>query len=144
MLLISAVASQVYLTESQPLDARSTGSSSVRPFPLIVRQSDAFGVGGRFTQYTVQAAPGKEVVVQFPLWNYGRIPVRVEGLDPATYPRDNSAEFRSVGTASMLGAQTGYPNTPFSPFRLGPGEGIQMFLGITLKPTIGRRGQGSL
>jgi hypothetical protein len=34
----------------------------------------------------------------------------------------------------MLGAQTGYQSTPFSPFTLGPGEGIQMFLGITLKP----------
>lgn len=42
----------------------------------------------------------------------------------------------------MLGLQTAYPSTPFSPFTLRPGEGIQMFLGITLEPHDWARGSG--
>lgn len=42
----------------------------------------------------------------------------------------------------MLGLQTAYPSTPFSPFTLGPGEGIQMFLGVTLEPHDRARGSG--
>jgi hypothetical protein len=142
VLLLSATASQVYLTSYQPLDAHSTGTSSVRPFRLVVQQFDAFGPEGSFTQYAVHARPGTEVIVQFPLWNYGRVPIRVEGLDQGTSPTDISTRFRLVGTRSMLGAQTGYPSTPFSPFTLAPGEGIQMFLGITLEPHAWARGTG--
>src|SRR5204863_6560613 len=142
VLLISGTASRVYLTSYQPLEAHSTGSSGVSPFRLVVQQFDAFGPEGSFTQYTVHARPGTEVIVQFPLWNYGHIPIRVEGLDPATSLTDISTEYRLVGTRSMLGAQTGYPSTPFSPFTLGSGEGIQMFLGITLEPHAWARGSG--
>ena len=42
----------------------------------------------------------------------------------------------------MLGAQTGYPSTPFSPFTLRPNEGIQMFLSITLEPHAWARASG--
>jgi hypothetical protein len=144
VLLISAAASQMYLTSYEPLDAHSTGSSGVSPFRLVVQQFDAFGSEGSFRQYTVHARPGTQVIVQFPLWNYGHIPVRVEGLDPGTYPSENATEYRLLGTRSMLGRQTSYPSTPFSPFTLGPGEGIQMFLGITLEPHDWARGRGSL
>ena len=116
------------------------GSSGVSPFRLVVQQFDAFGSEGSFRQYTVHARPGTQLIVQFPLWNYGHIPVRVEGLDPGTYPSENATEYPSVGTRSMLGPQTAYPSTPFSPFTLGPGEGIQMFLGITLEPHDWARG----
>jgi hypothetical protein len=44
----------------------------------------------------------------------------------------------------MLGAQTGYSSTPFAPFTLAPGEGIQMFLGITLEPHAWARGSGNV
>jgi hypothetical protein len=142
VLLISAAASQMYLTSYEPLDAHSTGSSGVSPFRLVVQQFDAFGSEGSFRQYTVHARPGTQVIVQFPLWNYGHIPVRVEGLDPGTYPSENATEYRPLGTRSMLGRQTSYPSTPFSPFALGPGEGIQMFLGITLEPHDWARGSG--
>lgn len=142
VLLISATASQVYLTSYQPLDAHSTGSSGVSPFRLVVQQFDAFGPEDSFTQYTVHARPGTEVIVQFPLWNYGHIPIRVEGLYPGTHSADSAYRYRLVGTRSMLGAQTGYPSTPFSPFTLGPNEGIQMFLGITLEPHAWARGSG--
>lgn len=50
VLLISATASQVYLTSYQPLDAHSTGSSGVSPFRLVVQQFDAFGPEGSYTQ----------------------------------------------------------------------------------------------
>jgi hypothetical protein len=142
VLLLSATASQVYLTSYQPLDAHSTGTASVRPFRLVVQQFDAFGPEGSFTQYAVHARSGTEVIVQFPLWNYGHVPIRVEGLDQGTSPTDISTRFRLVGTRSMLGAQTSYPSAPFSPFTLAPGEGIQMFLGITLGPHAWARGTG--
>jgi hypothetical protein len=129
---VLVIATQLFLTTYQPLDANSTGSYNARPNGLVTQQFEANGTEGDFTQYTVEMRPATEIVVEFPLWNYGPLPIRIDGLDPALYGPGSTA-YRLAGIGSMAGPQTGYPTNPFSPFTLAPGEGVQLFLGITPK-----------
>jgi hypothetical protein len=134
------IATQLFLTTYQPLDANSTGSYNVRPFGLVKQQFEASGTKGDFTRYIIEMRPATEIVVQFPLWNYGPLPIRIDGLDPALY-RPGSTAYRLAGMGSILGPQAGSPTDPFSPFTLAPGDGVQLLLGIT--PRIGDWAKGS-
>lgn len=132
-LIVAALfASALWLRAYQPL-ATGNGSFSVQPNRLVTRSFDADGwQDGSFTQYELRMVPDTRYRVGFPLWNRGRLPVTVLGLGTAVDPRDEVST-TLAGTAPMDAHEQGGMATPFAPFTLQPGEGIELFVDMHVK-----------
>jgi hypothetical protein len=132
-LIVTALfASALWLRAYQPL-ATGNGSFSVQPNRLVTRSFDASGwQDGSFTQYELRMVPDTRYRVGFPLWNRGRLPVTVLGLGTAVDPRDE-VWTTLAGTTAIDAREQGRMATPFAPFTLQPGEGIELFVDVHVK-----------
>lgn len=131
VLVTLTVGGYAYVRSYQPL-VTGTGVYDVWPRKSVVASFDAFGghdLG--FTQSYVRWAKGKTVHMQFPLWNDGRLPVTIEGPTGSQTDHRADIDVRIVGTGPVEGAHAG-ERTPFAPFVLGPGSGVQVFVDVTM------------
>jgi hypothetical protein len=128
--------SALWLRAYQPLTT-GTGSRSVQPNRLVTGSFDARGFqDGAFTQIELRMVPKTIYRVGFPVWNEGRLPVTVLGLSSGSAGDPGDAVTTSLaGTTSMDGGQQGRVTTPFAPFTLQPGEGIELFVDVHVRPS---------
>ena len=133
-LIVTALfASALWLRAYQPL-ATGNGSFSVQPNRLVTGSFDANGwQDGSFTQYELRLVPDTRYRVGFPLWNRGRLPVTVLGLASAGDPRDE-VWTTLAGTTPIDTREPGKMAKAFAPFTLQPGEGIELFVDVHVKP----------
>jgi hypothetical protein len=134
VLLALTVGGYTYLRSYQPLTI-GTGAYGVWPQRVVVASLDAYGGDGDFRQSYVRWAKGETVHMQFPLWNEGRLPVTVEGPTGSQTDRQASIKVEIVGTGSIA---QGELTTPFAPFVLQPGQGVQVFVDVTMVRTVDR------
>jgi hypothetical protein len=128
LLVMGAVGSAEWLSHYQPLGPGS-GGYGVSPVRDVTDSFDAQGPDTSFIQYQVRWQDGKSVRVMFPLWNHGRIPVVVTGLA--------KEDFGSIRASLARTRSNGQDRTrPFAPFTLAPGEGIQLFVDVEMRPVL--------
>jgi hypothetical protein len=128
------VVAALWLRKYQPLTTGS-GSFSVQPSRLVTGSFDANGWhDGSFTQYELRMVRDTTYRVGFPVWNEGRLPVTILGLSSGSAGDPGDAVTTALaGTTSMDGGQQGRATTPFGPFTLQPGEGVELFVDIHVK-----------
>ena len=132
VLVTLAVGGYAYLRSYQPL-VTGTGVYNVLPRKTVVASFDAWdGRGSGFTQSYVRWKKGETVHMQFPMWNEGRLPVTIEGPTGSQTDRGANIDVTIVGTGPILGPHSGELTTPFAPFVLQPGTGVQMFVDVTM------------
>jgi hypothetical protein len=132
VLVTLVVGGYAYLRSYQPL-VTGTGVYNVLPRKDVVASFDAYGwtdVG--FTQSYVRWRTGETVHMQFPIWNEGRLPVTIEGPAGSQTDRRANIDVRIVGTGPIDGPSSGTLTTPFAPFVLEPGTGVQLFVDVTM------------
>jgi hypothetical protein len=128
-------ASALWLRAYQPL-ATGSGSYSVQPYRLVTKSFDANGwQDGSFTQYELRMVPDARYRVGFPVWNQGRLPVTILGLANEGESPDEFVTTTLAGTAPMDAHRQGRMTTPFAPFTLQPGEGIELYVDMHVKPS---------
>ena len=133
LIVMALLASALWLRAYQPL-ATGNGSFSVQPNRLVTGSFDANGwQDGSFTQYELRLVPDTRYRVGFPLWNRGRLPVTVLGPASAGDPRDEVAT-TLAGTTPIDAREPGRMANAFAPFTLQPGEGIELFVDVRVKP----------
>jgi hypothetical protein len=133
-----AVAGFVYLRSYEPLTT-GAGVYNVQPRRAIVASLDAFGSSdGDFTQSYVRWDTGRTIRMQFPLWNDGRLPVKVVGPVGSQLDARSNIEVKLAGTGPILGPDSGRLTDRFAPFTLGPGEGIQVFVDVKMVRSVDR------
>jgi hypothetical protein len=123
-----------YLRSYQPLTI-GTGGYSVWPRGVVVASLDAYGGDEDFRQSYVHWAKGETVHMQFPLWNEGRLPVTIEGPTGSQTDRRAPLMVKIVGTGPIA---QGELTAPFAPFVLQPGQGVQVFVDVTMMRTVDR------
>jgi hypothetical protein len=132
LIIVALFASALWLRAYQPLTTGS-GSFSVQPNRLVTRSFGANGwLDGSFTQYELRMVPDTRYRIGFPVWNQGRLPVTVLGLASGGDPLDEVVT-TLAGTTTMDAHRQGRMTTPFVPFTLQPGEGIDLFVDIHVK-----------
>ena len=134
LIVMALLVAALWLRTYQPLTTGS-GSFSVQPSRLVTRSFDANGwQDGSFTQYEMRMVSDATYRVGFPVWNQGRLPVTVLGLasESAGDPGD-TVTMTLAGTTPMDARKQGRIATPFAPFILRPGEGIDLFADIHVK-----------
>jgi len=133
LIVMALFASALWLRAYQPL-ATGNGSFSVQPNRLVTGSFDANGwQDGSFTQYELRLVPDTRYRVGFPLWNRGRLPVTVFGAASAGDPRDEVST-TLAGTTPIDAREPGRMANAFAPFTLQPGEGIELFVDVRVKP----------
>ncbi len=138
LLVGAALGAHLYLRAYEPLTLGS-GSYGIWPHRMLVDQFDAQGWGdGGFTQSYVRWAKGETVHMQFPLWNDGPLPVTVDGITGSQTDRLSPVSVAIVGTGPVDGRDAGQRTSAFAPFTLQPGDGVQVFVDVTMTRTVDR------
>jgi len=138
LLVGAAIGAHLYLRAYEPLTLGS-GSYGIWPHRMLVDQFDAQGWGdGGFTQSYVRWAKGETVHMQFPLWNDGPLPVTVDGITGSQTDRLSPVSVTIVGTGPVDGRDAGQMTSGFAPFTLQPGDGVQVFVDVTMTRRVDR------
>jgi hypothetical protein len=134
--LVVVLGAFVWLDRYQPL-ATGSGSYSVWPKAATVASFDASGWDeGTFTQTYARWKVGRTFHMQFPLWNDGPVPVAIDGVTGDQVDRTGPISVRIVGVGPIQGPQAGHMVQALSPFTLGPNEGIQLFVDVTMQKPV--------
>jgi hypothetical protein len=117
-------AAGIWLAAYQPL-GHGTGGYAVRAGGT---ESAQVTPPGQDTTHIVVYRTGATAELYFPLWNFGPLPVRVDEIGPVRQGLTCGFQQTAAEIAPGLAGDLDAERRPFAPFRLAPGEFVQVFI----------------